>query len=207
MIPVDISVKGLLSNQGRGTMEDKEIIDLYLAREEAAISATAEKYGNYCYTVAYNILYNKEDAEESVNDTYLGAWNSIPPHKPEVLSSFLGKITRYVSLKRHRDKHAQKRGGGELSLAYEELADCIPASHDIVADLEAKEIARYINDFLSVLPATERHIFICRYWYFDSIASISRQFGFRETKVKSMLFRTRTKLRNKLLKEGVMIED
>lgn len=207
MIPVVISVKGLLSNQGRGTMEDKEIIDLYLGREEAAISATAEKYGNYCYTVAYNILYNKEDAEESVNDTYLGAWNSIPPHKPEVLSSFLGKITRYVSLKRHRDKHAQKRGGGELSLAYEELADCIPANHDIVADLEAKEIARYINDFLSVLPATERHVFICRYWYFDSIASISRQFGFRETKVKSMLFRTRTKLRNKLIKEGVMIED
>ena len=188
-------------------MEDKEIIDLYLGREEAAISATAKKYGNYCYTVAYNILYNKEDAEESVNDTYLGAWNSIPPHKPEVLSSFLGKITRYVSLKRYRDRHAQKRGGGELSLAYEELADCIPANHDIVADLETKEIARYINDFLSVLPATERHIFICRYWYFDSIASISRQFGFRETKVKSMLFRTRTKLRNKLIKEGVMIED
>lgn len=187
-------------------MEDKEIIDLYLDRDEAAISATEKKYGNYCYSVAYNILYNKEDAEESVNDTYLGAWNSIPPHKPDVLSSFLGKITRYVSLKRYRDKHAQKRGGGELSLAYEELADCFPANHDVAADLETKEIALYINDFLSVLPATERHIFICRYWYFDSIASISRQFGFRETKIKSMLFRTRTKLRNKLIKEGVMIE-
>ncbi len=187
-------------------MEDKEIIDLYLDRDEAAISATAKKYGNYCYTVAYNILYNKDDAEESVNDTYLGAWNSIPPHKPEVLSSFLGKITRYVSLKRQRDKHAQKRGGGELSLVYEELADCIPANHDIDDELEAKEIATYINAFLSALPAPERHVFICRYWYFDSIASISRQFGFRETKVKSMLFRTRTKLRDKLKKEGVMIE-
>lgn len=187
-------------------MEDKEILDLYFNRDETAISATAKKYGNYCYSVAYNILYNKEDAEESVNDTYLGAWNSIPPHKPEVLSSFLGKITRYVSLKRHRDKHAQKRGGGELSLVYEELADCIPSNHDIDAELEAKELALSINRFLSVLPAAERQIFVCRYWYFDSIASISRQFGFRETKVKSILFRTRTKLRDKLKKEGVMIE-
>ena len=187
-------------------MEDKEIIALYLAREEAAISATAKKYGNYCYSVAYNILYNNEDAEESVNDTYLGAWNSIPPHKPEVLSSYLGKITRNISLKRRRDKQAQKRGAGELSLAYEELADCIPANHDIDSGLAAKEIATCLNDFLSALPATERYVFICRYWYFDSIASISRQFGFRETKVKSMLFRTRTKLRDKLKKEGVLIE-
>jgi len=187
-------------------MEDKEIVELYLNREESAVSATAEKYGNYCYSVAYNILYNKEDAEESVNDTYLGAWNSIPPHKPEVLSSFLAKITRNVSLKRRRDKLAQKRGDGEVSLAYEELADCIPTNHDIDAALEAKELAVHINHFLSALPATERHVFICRYWYFDSIASISRQFGFRETKVKSMLLRTRNKLRNKLKKEGVLIE-
>lgn len=187
-------------------MEDKDIIELYWNREEAAVSATAQKYGNYCYSVAYNILYNKEDAEESVNDTYLGAWNSIPPHRPEVLSSFLAKITRNVSLKRRRDKQVQKRGGGELSLAYEELADCIPANHDIDVALEAKEIAVHINRFLSALPATERHVFICRYWYFDSITSISRQFGFRETKVKSMLLRTRNKLRNKLKKEGVLIE-
>ncbi len=187
-------------------MEDKEIIELYLAREEAAVSATAKKYGNYCYSVAYNILYNNEDAEESVNDTYLGAWNSIPPHKPEVLSSYLGKITRNISLKRLREKQAQKRGSGELSLAYEELADCIPTNHDIDSGLAAKEIATCLNAFLSALPATERHVFICRYWYFDSIASISRQFGFRETKVKSMLFRTRTKLRDKLKKEGVLIE-
>ena len=187
-------------------MEDKEIIDLYLNRDEAAISATAKKYGNYCYSVAYNILYDKEDAKESVNDTYLGAWNSIPPHKPEVLSSYLGKVTRHISLKRRRDKQAQKRGKGEIALTYEEMADCIPAKHDIDAELEAKEIALHINAFLSALPATERHIFICRYWYFDSIGSISRQFGFRETKVKSMLFRTRTKLRDKLKKEGVLIE-
>lgn len=187
-------------------MEDNNIIDLYLNRDEAAITATAKKYGGYCYSVAYNILYNKEDAEESVNDTYLGAWNSIPPHKPEVLSSFLGKITRNISLKRRRDKLTQKRGTGEVSLAYEELADCIPANHDMDSALEAKEIAVHISSFLSSLPPTERHIFVCRYWYFDSIASISRQFGYRETKVKSMLFRTRTKLRNKLIKEGVLIE-
>lgn len=187
-------------------MEDKEIVDLYLARDEAAISATARKYGNYCYSVAYNILYSKEDAEESVNDTYLGAWNSIPPHMPDVLSAYLGKITRNISLKRRRDKLAQKRGAGEVSLAYEELVDCIPANHDMDAALGAKELAVHINRFLSALPATERHVFICRYWYFDSISSISRQFGFRETKVKSMLFRTRNKLRNKLKKEGVLIE-
>ena len=192
--------------QSKGTMSDERIVELYWQRNESAIRLTHERYGGLCTRVAMNILGDPSDAEECVNDTYLKAWNSIPPHKPEVLSAFLGKITRYVSLKRRRDKQAQKRGGGELSLAYEELADCIPAKHDIDAELEAKEIALHINAFLSALPATERHIFICRYWYFDSIGSISRQFGFRETKVKSMLFRTRTKLRDKLKKEGVMIE-
>lgn len=187
-------------------MDDKEIVALYLNREETAISATATKYGNYCYSIAYNILFNKEDAEESVNDTYLSAWNSIPPHEPEVLSAFLGKIVRNVSLKRWRDKRAQKRGNGEITLAYEELADCIPAKNTIEDELEAKEIAGHINTFLFQLPATERNIFILRYWYFDSIASIAKQFGFSKSKVKSILFRTRAKLRTKLKKEGVIIE-
>ena len=187
-------------------MDDRQIIALFYERSEQAIAELSKKYGDLCFKIAINILNDAQDAEECVNDAYLGAWNSIPPHEPEVLSSFLGKITRYISLKRCRDKQAQKRGAGELSLAYEELADCIPANHDFDDELEAKEIAVHINRFLSALPATERHVFICRYWYFDSIASISRQFGFRETKVKSMLFRTRTKLRNKLIKEGVMIE-
>lgn len=187
-------------------MEDKDIVTLYRNRDETAIKETAAKYGKYCYSIAYNILYNKEDAEESVNDAYLNTWNSIPPHAPAVLSTFLGKVTRYVSLKRWRDMRAQKRGGGEVALVYEELSDCIPSGNDMDAALEAKELAILINAFLAKLPVTERRVFVCRYWYFDSISAISEQFGFSESKVKSMLFRTRTKLLNKLKKEGVIIE-
>ena len=188
-------------------MEDKYIVDLYWERDEKAITETAAKYGRYCYSIAFNILSNTEDAEESVNDTYLNAWNSMPPHRPTILSTFIGKVTRFVSLKKWRERRVQKRGGGNIDLAYEELSDCIPADTGIDEELENQELAKVINAFLDELPEHEQKVFVCRYWYFDSISTISVHFGFSESKVKSMLHRTRKKLRSKLLEEGVIIEN
>ncbi len=186
-------------------MEDRAIIALYLARNQEAIAETEKKYGRYCYSIAYNILYNTEDAEESVNDALMNAWNSIPPHMPSILSAFLGKLTRYASLKKWRYARTQKRGGGEIALAYEELSDCIPGGKSVEEELQEKELAEIIDHFLDELPAVERHIFICRYWYFDDISTISKQFGFSISKVKSMLYRTRKKLLFRLNEEGVLI--
>ncbi len=187
-------------------MEDKKIIALYWERSEKAIKETADKYGKYCYTIAFNILYNKEDADESVNDTYMGAWNSMPPHRPNILSAFLGKITRHISLNKWRHKNAEKRGGGQVTLALDELMECIPVEEKIEEKIEAMELARMIDVFLAGLKAEERRIFICRYWYMDSITELSKQFGYSESKVKSMLFRIRNKLLVHLEKEGIFVE-
>jgi len=188
-------------------MEDKQIVALYWQRSEKAISETAGKYGNYCYTIAYNILYNNEDADESVNDTYMGAWNSIPPNKPDILSAFLGKITRNIALNKWRSKNAEKRGGGQVTVVLDELEECLPAGEKVEDKIEAMELARLIDSFLAGLKDMERRVFVCRYWYMDPITEISKQFGYSESKVKSMLFRTRNKLQVYLEKEGIYIED
>ena len=185
----------------RKAMEDYKIIELYLERNENAITETDKKYRKYCCSIAYNILHDKEDSEEAVNDTYLGAWNSIPPHVPDVLQTFLGRITRNISLKRIRSRNTQKRGKGDFFLVLDEMSELIPSGHDTENDIEAKELAQIINTFLISLPETERKVFVCRYWYFDPIADISKQFDFTKSKVKSMLFRTRQKLLIKLEKE------
>ncbi len=187
-------------------MEDKQIVALYWERSEKAIEETANKYGKYCYTIAYNILYNNEDADESVNDTYMGAWNSMPPHQPDILSAFLGKITRRISLNKWRKKSTQKRGGGQAALALDELMECIPSDQSIDELIEAKELAKSIDKFLAGLKEEERRVFVCRYWYMDAVADICKQFGYSESKVKSMLFRTRGKLLAHLEKEGVFVE-
>lgn len=184
-------------------MEDSSIVELYWTRSEKALAETASKYGKYCYAIAFNILFNPEDAEESVNDTYLGAWNSMPPHRPSILSTFLGKITRRLSLKKWRDKNADKRGGGQVSLVLDELEDCIPSGHGVEQELQMAELEKAISAFVKTLPDTERWVFICRYWYLDPIPAISKQFGFSRSKVKSMLHRTRGKLMYHLKKEGI----
>lgn len=183
-------------------MDDKEIVALYFQRSEKAIEETASKYGKYCYSIAHNILSSHEDAEESVNDTYMDAWNSIPPHRPNLLSVFLGKITRRIAIDRWRRSGAQKRGGGEIPLVLEELKDCIADDQDVEQIVERRQLAAQINAFVRSLPTSERKVFLCRYWYMDSISDIARRFGFSESKVKSMLFRTREKLRDELKKEG-----
>ena len=186
-------------------MDDSQIIDLYWARQGSAISETNKKYGRYLFSIANHILAQYEDSEECVNDTYLGAWNSIPPHKPTVLSTYLGKITRRLALKKHRGNTAQKRGGTEADLSLEELSDCIPAEQTIDAQMDNRELAEVLNRFLSELPAPQRQAFVCRYWYCDSISEIAQRFSWSESKVKMLLLRTREKLRQYLKKEGIFI--
>ena len=183
-------------------MEDSAIVQLYFDRSENAILETDKKYGPYCYTIAHNILANKEDAEESVSDTYLAAWNAMPPRRPSILSTFLGKITRRLSIDRWRIRTAYKRGGGELPLALDELSECVSGGETPEQTLMRRQLALRFNQFLQGLPETERSVFLCRYWYVDSIAQIAAQFGFTENKVTSMLHRTRAKLRTMLQKEG-----
>ena len=183
-------------------MDDKSIVDLYFGRDQEAITQTDKKYGHYCYRIAYNILTNKEDAEESVSDTYVAAWRAIPPRRPSVLSTFLGKITRHIAIDRWRERNASKRGGGEVPLALEELQDCVAGMQNVEMDYERKEIINAYVKFLDALPVTERRVFLCRYWYVDSVEAIADKFGFSQSKVKTMLHRTRSKLRKQLAEEG-----
>jgi RNA polymerase sigma-70 factor (ECF subfamily) len=181
------------------------ILDLYWARSESAISETALKYGRYCAQIAMNILQNSEDTGECVNDTYLNAWNAIPPQRPIIFSSFLGKITRNLSLNKYKEQRAKKRGGHEIALVLDELEDCIPSGCAVEAEYEAGVIAKAIDSFLFSIDAESRIIFVRRYWYADTIIEIASRFKISESKVKSTLFRTRNKLKIHLEKEGVTI--
>ena len=185
-------------------MDDNKIVELYWNRDESAIAETRDKYGNYCFSIANGILHNREDSEESVNDTYLAAWNAMPPHHPLVLSTFLGKITRRLSLNRWRTLSAEKRGGGQTAVSLDELEECIPDEKSLRESLELEIIAECIDDYLGELKDIERKVFVCRYWYFDTIEDIASRFGFSQSKVKMMLKRTRDKLKEHLIKEGVI---
>ena len=182
-------------------MEDQSILDLYFQRSEQAIAETDRKYGGYCYSVAYNILSNREDSEESVSDAYLHAWNTIPPRRPNLFRAFLAKLTRHISIDRWRKLSAQKRCGGGMILALEEVDACAEPGNPETT-LQSKELVQLLNRFLQGLPEVERNVFLCRYWYLDSIQTISQFTGFTESKVTSMLHRTRGKLRKLLSQEG-----
>ena len=182
-------------------MEDQGIVELFFDRSEQAIVETDKKNGGYCYTIAYNILASREDSEESVSDTYFSAWNTIPPRKPTLLQAFLGKIARHISIDRWRKQSAQKRGGKEMILALEELGECVD-TRGMEAEITGRELTRVLNGFLASLPETERNVFLCRYWYLDSIQTISQVSGFSQSKVTSMLYRLRGKLQKKLSEEG-----
>lgn len=184
-------------------MDDQGIVRLYFARSEQAIQETDATYGGYCYSIAYNILANAEDSEESVSDTYLSAWNAIPPKKPIPLAPFLGKMVRHISIDRWRRKSAAKRGGGEMLIALEELGECVASRDDIEAQIERKELVRLVREFVADLPDMERRIFVCRYWYLDTIPDIAKRYGFSVSKVNSILYRTRGKLEKGLKLEVI----
>ena len=183
-------------------MEDLKIIGLFFERKESAIAETERKYGRYLSKIAYNILFDTEDSEECVNDTYMKAWNAIPPQEPKVLRTFLGKITRSLAIDVFRRKHTEKRGNSEYAISLSELDECVPDKLSAEAEFEEKELSESINRFLSSLPKESRDIFICRYFYSDSIKEIASFFGTGESKIKSTLFRSRKALKEHLLKEG-----
>lgn len=185
-------------------MEDKQIVALYFSRDEQAIAQTAEKYGGYCGSIAGNILQDEQDTEECLNDTWLSAWNSIPPKQPENLATYLGKLTRFHAIDRWRALHSRKRGGDSVTLALEELEEVLPSGNNPEQVALTEELSRAIHAFLSSLPTVERNVFLCRYWYLDGIAAISKSFGFRESKTKTMLYRIRKKLQQFLQKEGYL---
>lgn len=184
-------------------MKDTEIIELYWNRDESAISATADVYGNYCYSIAYNILQCNEDAQECVNDTYWKAWQSIPPQRPSRLVTYLGKITRNLSINCYKWLTAQKRGTGQMELVLKELENCIPAVNDMDQIVNEIVLSDTINQFLREQPQADRDIFVGRYWHLYAIADLAQAYGMRESKVASLLFRMRKKLKYHLEKEGI----
>ena len=184
-------------------MNDRDIVDLYWQRSERAIRETVRKYGRYCRMIAYNILNNAEDAEECVSDTWLAAWNSMPDKRPEKLNPFLAKITRNLALTRLKRGTAKKRGGGEALLAFEELDGVLPDGCDLQKELEEKELTMAIEVFVKRLPERERLAFLGRYWFCAGEKELAERLGLTRGGVNAMLRRTREKLKDYLLEEGL----
>lgn len=200
-----IRVKGLNTKEEEKPMDDKQILDLYWEHSEAAISETSKKYGKYCRYIAFNILHNDEDSEECVNDTYLRAWNSIPPNRPSVLKTFLGKITRNLSLDRYELLNAKKRNGGQMPLIFDEIQECIPSLDSTENIVEEIALTDILNRFLSSLSLEQRKIFMRRYWYLSPIKEIATEYDMSESKIKMSLFRSRNELKKLLEKEGISV--
>ena len=185
-------------------MDDRDIIALYWQRAERAIHETAAKYGGLCYTIAHNILSSREDSEECVNDTYLGLWNAIPPQKPERFSAFVARVARNLALKRFDHVNAQKRNPAAVR-SLEELGQCVSGRESVETEVEARRLKELLDAFLWAQDEERRNIFLLRYWYFQSIDGICRRTGYSRSKIKSMLFHTRKKLRAYMEKEGVAL--
>ena len=183
-------------------MEDERIVSLYWDRNEQAISETAAKYGAYCHTVAMNILGDRGDAEECVNDTWLQAWKAMPPHRPGRLAVFLGKITRNLAFDRYKALHRDKRGSGQMNLVLEELEECVSGQSDPESQLAGKELAEEIDRFLKTLPKEKRYLVILRYWNAESIPALAKRFAMSENNVSVTLNRIRKKLKAHLDRAG-----
>lgn len=185
-------------------MEDEKIVALYWQRDQSAIEKTQQKYGNYLTKVAYNILLDLEDSMESVNDTYLSAWNAMPPHRPQALCAFLSKLTRRISIDLLRKKQSAKRGGGEYEISLEELRQCVSGGNTTEDAVNARALTASIEAFLRTLPENARNTFIGRYFYMDSVKEVARYCGLTESNAKVLLHRTRLALRQHLQKEGFL---
>lgn len=186
-------------------MEDEQILDLYFARDERAVTETDKKYGSFCYCLANGILNNAQDAEETVSDTYWKTWNNIPPRRPAVFKMFLAKITRNLAFSRWRKYTAEKRGGGEMALVLEELSGCIAAGESAEESLNKKELTRAIQNFLNTLPSREQDIFLRRYFFVEESNTIAARYGMKPATVLRTLSRTRMKLKTYLQKEGYFV--
>ena len=186
-------------------MEDEKIVSLYWQRSESAIRETEIKYDRYLTKIAYNILADREDSRESVNDTYLAAWNSIPPHRPGVLSTYLGKITRRISIDCFRRRTRQKRGGSEYEISLSELGDCVSGGNTTEEAVNVKLLAEAIGVWLRLQPEENRNAFLCRYYYLDPLKEVAAHCGMTEAKCKTVLFRMRQSLKEYLMKEGFAV--
>lgn len=186
-------------------VEDHEIVTLYWGRDPRALLESQRQYGGYCYRIAWNVLENQEDSDECVNDTWLRAWNAMPPQRPSRLSLFLGRITRNLALDRWREKRAERRGGGRVSLALEELSECVTKGDSTSEQVEAHQLTEAIGHFLETLPREDRQLFLGRYWYCRTIGELGIVFSLKENAVKTRLFRIRGKLREFLEKEGIAV--
>ncbi len=184
-------------------MEDREIIELYFKRDEQAISQTAAKYGKLCHNIAQRIVGDKQDAEECVNDTYLGAWQAIPPKRPESLCAFVVRIARNLAIDRLKYRSAGKRNSDVL-LSLDELEEIIPDAEGF-SQIDDRELGKWISEFLYLEKEEVRRIFIRKYWYFDSISELAEKFGHSESKIKSILFRTRNRLKDHLAEKGIEV--
>lgn len=183
-------------------MQDEEIVELYWQREEAAIHETEKKYGRYLTKIAYNILSDWEDSQESVSDTYLKAWNTIPPQRPGFLAAYLGKLTRRAAIDIYRKRNSAKRKQSEYALSLCELEDCISGGNATEQEVDLHLLSQAINDYLKTLPAEVRDVFVGRYYYADSIHKVASYYNMSEAKVKSILYRTRIRLKEYLEEEG-----
>lgn len=182
-------------------MEDTQIIDLFFSRDQQAIQQTEKKYGRLCYHIAWNILSSREDAEESVSDTYMKAWENIPPTKPTFFYAYLAKICRFLAMGKLDWNNAAKRKAEVVELS-DEMENCIPdLSREM--QIQSQELGALLNEFLSTLSPENRQIFMRRYWYAESIAEIAQRFHLGESNVKTKLMRTRNALRSFLEKEGI----
>ena len=185
-------------------MEDSQIVELYWRKDADAISETSSKYGPYCFAIADNILHNTEDSEECVNDTWLHAWNAMPPQRPNVLRMFLAKITRNLSINRFKARSTEKRGGGEFLLVLDELADCLAGETDVEREYEGGELEQCIRRFVRGLPERDGNVFVRRYFFTEPVAAIAERYELTENNVMVILSRTRKKLRLRLAKEGYL---
>lgn len=183
-------------------MDDHQIVELYWQKNTDAISETAKKYGAYCFTIADHILHSSEDSEECVNDTWLHAWDAIPPQRPNVLRMFLARMTRNLSFDRFRARNAEKRGKGEIALVLEELGECLGGGTDAEAAYEAKELRQSIRRFVRALPERDGNVLVRRYFFAEPIVDIAKRYSLTENNVMVILSRTRRKLKAHLLKEG-----
>lgn len=183
-------------------MEDEAIVSLYWAREESAIRETEIKYDRYLTKIAYNILADREDSRESVNDTYLAAWNSMPPHRPGVLSAYLAKLTRRISIDRFRYRNRDKRRESEYTLSLSELGDCVSGGNTTEEIINVKLLADAIGIYLRLQSEEARNAFIGRYYFLDSVKEVAAYCGMSESKCKTLLHRTRVGLKEYLRKEG-----
>ncbi len=185
-------------------MEDDRIIELFLERREDAVAETQRKYSRYCGSIASGILRNSEDAEEALNDTWLAAWNTIPPHIPGRLQTFLGRLTRNICMNKLRGENAQKRGSGEVCVVFDEVSEWLSSGQDVEDAVDESLLTDLLNDFIGSLSDAERGVFVRRYVYFQPVSEIAGAYGFTVSKVKSMLLRLRKRLRTKLEREGLL---